>query len=50
MMATYRICPKHGVYKGQQCPECPQDDSKKSKKYGGKTITIPKHMRAGSEK
>lgn len=50
-MATYKVCHKHGVYrvqKGQpaRCPECKPEPSKRSKKYGGRVIHIPPHMKA----
>ena len=47
-MAAYRYCKikGHGMYEGKTCPKCPQPVSKRSKKYGGKTIIVPPNMRA----
>ena len=54
MGVKYQVCLKHGTYmvgKGQQarCPDCDAEDhkpSKRSKKYGGKSIIIPPNMKA----
>ena len=45
-MATYRYCPTHGKYEGKACPKCAPP--KTSKKYGGRVIHIPPHMKARS--
>jgi len=45
-MATLKWCPKHGFYPEGKCPACKPEPSKKSDKYGGKTIIIPPNMRA----
>lgn len=48
-MANFKWCEKHGLYNAglnKTCPECKPPPSKRSKKYGGKAIVIPPHMKA----